>query len=432
MYTIHKSVTHTHAHAHPPTHPPPTHPLQLVEVLSANAVLFSLEGGRTVGDLQVQQQKQNAKWMETCFGGEVYAELADKPISCSGVTFGSAPAVASYMQTWLEVLEQDTLPACKRIIGGERASGRGRAANQPPCRRPECWHLGAPSAGVRGPPPFSHHHHHHHQPCPADQAVHTYMLHYLGSRNKLHFEYRTLSNWCARLCLCVAVGGGGVHSAQLRGRLATAGAGGAGAHSAELAYASTHPPTHPPTGRRESPVVTATYAWPMHIDRWVCLVGGGVPAAAAGVNRPQQGQASPHACHLRPPPHPHALHRYGRLQRVNGTMPPVVHQYDRSCEGVRRDRAWVACGARLPRSHAHHRPAPPPPHPPPPPFTPPHPILAAHTLAVRLRMLMFSTYPYGADVEVDWPAPACDRGLLGVQAVHTCAEGERPYAEGQI
>lgn len=202
------------------------------EVVGANATLFTLEGGRAIGDLQIQQQAQNVKWASTCFSKEVYEQLAGKAISCAGVTIGAAPAVRAYIEQWFDAWRNDVEPACRKITG--------------------------------------------------DQAVHNYLLHYLGPRGRLRFEHRALSNW-------------------------------------------------------ESPVITATYAWPMRVDR------------------------------------------YGRLHRLNGTFPAVVHQYDRSA---------------------------------------------------KLRLLMFAQYPIVP--EMDWPPPECDRGLLGVPGIRMCAKGEKGYPPGQI
>ena len=195
--------------------------------------------------------------------------------------------------------------------------------------------------------------------CPADQAVHNYLLHILGARNKLKFKHVTLSNW-------------------------------------------------------ESPVATATYGWPMRVDA------------------------------------------YGRLHRVNGTFPPVVHQYDRSGE---QGRGGAGGGRRMMHEQggaglAHH-------------YNKSHwqggwggaaasvatPInwmwparlggdgLAAPVillllrcpparLTAKLRLLMFGQYPVAPEME--WPIPKCDRGLIGVPGIRTCSKGETGYAPGQI
>ena len=89
------------------------------KVLAGNATLFTLEGGRAVGDLQIRQQAQNIKWTSKCFSKEVYAELADKAVSCAGVTIGTPAAVTAYIQQWFEVMHTKALPACRNITGGE-------------------------------------------------------------------------------------------------------------------------------------------------------------------------------------------------------------------------------------------------------------------------------------------------------------------------
>lgn len=189
-------------------------------LLAQDAVLFTLEGGRAIGDLRIGQQAQNIKWTSKCFPPEVYGELEGKPISCAGVTLGSASAVRAYIEAWFRALYHDALPACKSITGGacparlascglrSRAVRRGAsaaAAAAAPCRCGGAPPPAAPQGHCPSPPTLP--------PPLADQAVHNYLLHYLGPRGRLGFNYRALSNW-------------------------------------------------------ESPVATATYGWPMRVDAY--------------------------------------------------------------------------------------------------------------------------------------------------------------------
>ncbi|KAL4444237.1 hypothetical protein ABPG75_011974 [Micractinium tetrahymenae] len=121
------------------------HPL-VQQMIDEDAMLFSLEGGLAVGDVPIRAQPQNAHWIDTCFGEEMTRELEDAPISCAGITIGSVAAVHAYCDQLLEI------------------AYKGDA-------KPKCRHYGS------------------------DQAIHNYMLHYLGPRGRLHYAYHVRRNW---------------------------------------------------------------------------------------------------------------------------------------------------------------------------------------------------------------------------------------------
>lgn len=229
-----------------------------------DAMLFSLEGGLAVGEVPLKAQPQNEHWVDTCFGPEVMAELADAPISCAGrrvggwVPMGSVPPAAPAARCCCRAgcrreaarLPCPRLPAphCTRIthilathathtthtpdprrrrhrgqrvghvqlrhaaaqgglrhrplqVQARRGVGRrgatwacrGGLACEAWLRRQLCRHCRQPSPCVLGA-------------CGlvclwyrryygSDQAVHNYLLHYLGPRGNLTFPYHVRRNW---------------------------------------------------------------------------------------------------------------------------------------------------------------------------------------------------------------------------------------------
>lgn len=120
------------------------HPL-VKQLIDEDSMLFSLEGGLAVGEVPMKAQPQNEHWIDTCFGEEMVKEMADAPISCAGITIGSVAAVHAYCAQLLEIAYKEA--------------------------KPKCRHYGS------------------------DQAVHNYMLHYLGPRGRLKYSYHMRSNW---------------------------------------------------------------------------------------------------------------------------------------------------------------------------------------------------------------------------------------------
>ncbi|KAL4441478.1 hypothetical protein ABPG77_001982 [Micractinium sp. CCAP 211/92] len=121
------------------------HPL-VQQLVDEDAMLFSLEGGLAVGEVPIKAQPQNAHWIDTCFGEEMTRQLEDAPISCAGITIGSVAAVHAYCDQLLEI------------------AYKGEA-------KPKCRHYGS------------------------DQAIHNYMLHYLGPRGRLRYAHHARRNW---------------------------------------------------------------------------------------------------------------------------------------------------------------------------------------------------------------------------------------------
>ncbi|MEW5310290.1 MAG: hypothetical protein WDW38_002102 [Sanguina aurantia] len=90
--------------------------------------------------------KLNMQWIEECFGSEVAREMQahKSAVSCAGVTIGSRAVMGSYLREFLHVLESVASARCKAING--------------------------------------------------DQAIHNYLLWYLGRKGKLGFNAVAFGN----------------------------------------------------------------------------------------------------------------------------------------------------------------------------------------------------------------------------------------------
>src|SRR5581483_9506279 len=63
---------------------------------------FFLEDER----MRLATQVQNHAWLQAAYGEDVLARLGDRPISCSGVTIGAAPAILAYLTVMVDQLSR--------------------------------------------------------------------------------------------------------------------------------------------------------------------------------------------------------------------------------------------------------------------------------------------------------------------------------------
>jgi hypothetical protein len=120
----------------------------VLQLLADDAVLFTLEGGPQLGNVTIAEDEYNTHWISDCFGTSMATRLGDKPISCAGVTIGTAGPVRAYLRQMVDVLKTRVKQKCLRNVG-------------------------------------------------PDQAAHNYLLHYLGPQEFLDFKYTVLDNWAS-------------------------------------------------------------------------------------------------------------------------------------------------------------------------------------------------------------------------------------------
>jgi len=107
-------------------------------------VIFSLEGGYK-SNKTISECKYNTYWITKCFGQAILDDISSRPISCSGVTFGTLPGIMNYLTTLVHI----------SVVGGPNCSSEG---------------------GI-------------------DQGIHNYMVHYLGDiRGLLGFPFHIVAN----------------------------------------------------------------------------------------------------------------------------------------------------------------------------------------------------------------------------------------------
>lgn len=91
------------------------------ELLEADTESFLVFTG--VEDLPIGKCGWNGGWVRDCFSTDVYAQVADKPIICSGVSAGTTGAVRTYLRLMNDVLTNAGLtdlsrsarfPSCER------------------------------------------------------------------------------------------------------------------------------------------------------------------------------------------------------------------------------------------------------------------------------------------------------------------------------
>ncbi|GAB4817968.1 hypothetical protein N2152v2_005014 [Parachlorella kessleri] len=112
----------------------------VARLLKEDSLVFSLEGNTAHQPFLLKESKWNEVALAKCYPADVVQAVGQKPLSCSGVTLGSANAIKSYLRAFMRA-----------------------AANALPT-------------------------------CMNDQPVHNYLLHHLPTIEPLEFKYMVLNN----------------------------------------------------------------------------------------------------------------------------------------------------------------------------------------------------------------------------------------------
>ncbi|PRW50915.1 hypothetical protein C2E21_5562 [Chlorella sorokiniana] len=116
------------------------HPL-VQRLLDEDALLFTLEGGKAVGDVPLEALPQTQQVVEACFGAAAAEGMADVAVSCAGLTIGGVGAALKYVSQLLQAAKAAASPKC-RLAGSDQAvhnyllHGLGPAGNQS-----FAWHM---------------------------------------------------------------------------------------------------------------------------------------------------------------------------------------------------------------------------------------------------------------------------------------------------